>query len=142
EFWSELDDVMTQMKRVERDQSFRDFLAAYDQRHELGEAKAIAEMYVQGFHAARPERIGVLGLNKVNEAADKIDGDKQFRLLDGYGRIAQWLYTEALAHGAKFHLDTEVKEVRWRKDHVEIRAKAKAGLQHYEATRALMTLPL
>jgi len=142
-FWAKLDDVMAQMKRAgQRDQSFREFLDAYDQRHELGEAKAMAEMYVQGFHAARLERIGVLGLNKVNEAADKIDGDKQFRLLDGYGRIAQWLYTEALAHGAKFHLDTEVKEVRWRKDHVEIRAKAKAGLQHYEATRALMTLPL
>jgi monoamine oxidase len=143
EFWAKLDDVMAQMAHVgERDQSFQDFLAAYEQRHDLGAAREMAEMYVQGFHAARPERIGVHGLNKVNEAADRIDGHKQFRLLDGYDRIAQWLYGEAVARGAQFQLDTLVEEVRWRKGHVEIRTKAKAGLQRYEAPRAIVTLPL
>src|ERR1041384_8300862 len=74
EFWAKLDDVMAQMKQAgARDQSFQDFLAAYEQRHDLGAAREMAEMYVQGFHAARPERIGVHGLNKVNEAADRIE---------------------------------------------------------------------
>src|SRR2546423_1544359 len=144
EFWSKLEEIMEQMKRAgTRDQSFQEFLEAYGESHELGEAKAIAELCVQGFHAARTERVGVLGLNKVNEAADKIEGDKQFRILDGYDRIVQCLHDEAVARGTTLRLNSVVKEVRWSRNRVEIIASLRDEPQHYEAARAVVvTLPL
>jgi monoamine oxidase len=143
EFWSKLEDVMEQMKhRGPQDQSFAEFLETYGQTHELGEAKTIACMYVEGFHAAHPERISVLGLNKVNDAADSIEGDRQFRSADGYDLIMQRLYDEAVSHGAKFQLNTIVEEVRWRRHRVEVTGKSESGTQKYYASRLLVTLPL
>jgi monoamine oxidase len=118
EFWSQLEHVMEEMKDVERDQSFSDFLAD----HDLGEAEAMAKLYVEGFHAARAERISVIGLNEANEAALEIDDEKQFRIPAGYDSIAQSLHDDAVASGAKFHLNTVVEEVRWQPNQVEITA--------------------
>jgi monoamine oxidase len=85
EFWSKTEDVMEKVKRHKGpDQSFRELLDGYNQRHELGESEAMVRLYVEGFHAARTERISVSGLNKTNEAADQIGDDKQFRTLNGY----------------------------------------------------------
>lgn len=143
EFWSQLEDVMEQMKHSgPEDRSFRDFLESYCQKHDLGEAKAIAEMYVEGFHAARLERVSVRGLNKVNEAADSIDGDRGFRITAGYDRIAQALCDEAVAQGAKLRLNTVVEELRWRRSRVEVTSKSDDGAHRSNAGRALITLPL
>jgi monoamine oxidase len=142
EFWSKLEGVMEEMKRAGHDQSFREFLEAYGQSHELGEARSIAELYVQGFHAARTERVGVLGLNKVNEAAERVDGDKQFRILDGYDGVARRLYDEAVERGATFRLGTAAEEVRWGRGRVEITTRSEDDPRSYGAARALLTLPL
>src|SRR2546421_210884 len=142
EFWTKLEDVMDGMRQADRDQSFAEFLHAYDQKRKLGEAKSLATLYVQGFHAARAERISVLSLNQVNEAEDKIEGDKQFRILQGYDGVVKQLYSEAHAQGVEFRLRTIVEEVRWGRKRVEITANAESGPQHYEATSLVVTLPL
>src|SRR5262249_57642828 len=70
EFWSELDQIMNGMKDVrERDLSFNEYLDKYcgDQSDE---AKSIATMFVQGFHAARADVVSVKSLNQGNDAAD------------------------------------------------------------------------
>ena len=136
EFWSKLEHVMKAMKDVKRDQSFSDFL----KKHDLGsEAEAIAKLYVEGFHAARAERISVLGLNQANKAAEEIDDDQQFRIPKGYASIAQSLADDAFAHGTRIHLNTVVKQVRWQPKHVEVFTSSGT---HYKSSRALVTLPL
>jgi monoamine oxidase len=142
EFWAEPEGVMDAMRRVEVDQSFAEFLDDYERKHGLGEAKRSATMYVQGFHAARAERIGVLGLKRVNEAEDAIEGDRQFRVLQGYDGVVRQLYDEADSKGVEFSLRTIVEEVRWRRGHVEIDAASDEGPRRYEATSVLVTLPL
>ncbi|HST51125.1 MAG TPA: NAD(P)/FAD-dependent oxidoreductase [Pyrinomonadaceae bacterium] len=142
ELWAELERIMDAMRDAKRDQSFADFLEAYEQKQPLGEAKSVAALYVQGFHAARAERIGVLGLNRVNEAEDKIEGDKQFRIPQGYDGVVRQLCDEARAHGVEFSLRTVVEEVRWSRHHVEITAESESGPVRHAATCALVTLPL
>jgi monoamine oxidase len=143
EFWSQLEDSMDQMKRVgPDDQSFHEFLQTYCRSHDLGEAKTIARMYVEGFHAAPTDRISVLGLNKVNEAADSIDGKKGFRITNGYDLLAQSLYDEAVSQGAQVRLNTIVKEVRWSRSRVELTSSSNGASHHSQAERALVTLPL
>ena len=140
EFWSELERVMKAMKSVDRDESFSDFL----KQHDLGEAEAMAKLYVEGFHASRAERVSVKGLNKANEAAEAIDDDEQFRLPAGYAAVAQFLHDDAVTRGAQFFLKTIVQEIRWQPNQVEIIAgSTKAGgLAHAKFSRALITLPL
>jgi len=138
DFWSELEDVMEQMKHAPPgDQSFAEFLESYCRSHDLGEAKVIAHLFVEGFHAADAERISVLGLNKVNEATDSIDGEKAFRLPHGYDQIVRSLYDDAVSHGARIQLNTVVEEVNWRRHAVEVTSAGRL-----RAKRLLVTLPL
>ena len=44
------------------------------------EARRSAVGYVEGFNAARQERISVRSLAIAEEASDRIDGDRNFRL--------------------------------------------------------------
>jgi monoamine oxidase len=99
-------------------------------------------MYVEGFHAARTDRASVLGLNKVNEAADSIDGDRAFRITNGYDLIARTLCEDAIAHGAQLRLNMVVEEVRWSRNGVEVRSGTDHGPHQSRAARALVTLPL
>jgi monoamine oxidase len=140
EFWSELERAMKAMKSVDRDESFSEFL----KQHDLGEAEAMAKLYVEGFHASRAERVSVVGLNKANEAAEAIDDEEQFRLPAGYAAVAQSLHDDAVAGGAQFFLNTIVEEIRWQSNQVEIiSGSTKAGgLIRAKFSRALITLPL
>ncbi len=142
DFWAKLDQLMEQMKSVDPDRSFKDYLDSLPHDPETERAKAIAVRYVEGFHAARIDRIGVHGLIKANEAAEQIDGNKAFRLLRGYVDVSQWLYEEAKGHGAIFQLNTVVDEVRWKRDTVELVCRSDNISLSFSAPRTIITLPL
>ena len=140
EFWSKVEAVMEEMSRYRaQDQSFAAFLDEYKQKTDIEDIRSIATLYVEGFHAAHADRISVHGLNKTNEAASEIDDDKQFRVENGYDRIAQALHDEAVGAGARFHLNAVVEEVKWKRNEVEVVTTA---AQRFKARRLLVTLPL
>ena len=114
DFWKQIEKLNDQMKASDADQSLKDFLASLPDDEETSRAKDMAIRYVEGFHAASIERIGIHGLVKANEAADSIEGDKSFRFLDGYDSLVQALWAEAESYGATIHLNTVVKEIHWR----------------------------
>src|SRR5205809_369280 len=111
DFWTKIERLNDQMKLSGPDQSFKDFLASLPDDEETRRAKAMAIRYVEGFHAANIERIGVRGLTRENEASAEIDGDKTFRFLTGYDSLAHALRVEAEARGAITHLNAIVKEI-------------------------------
>jgi monoamine oxidase len=140
EFWSKVEDVMEEMSRYTGpDQNFAEFLHRYKQKTQIEDVESIATLYIEGFHAAHADRISVQGLNKTNEAAEEIEDDKQFRVENGYSQIAQILHDEASAHGAKFHLNTVVEEVNWKRN--EVAVVSTTG-QRFKARWLLVTLPL
>jgi monoamine oxidase len=140
EFWTPLNEIMKKVKNIgDRDLSFQDFLNRYAGE---SEAKTIATLFVEGFHASRVEKIGVQGLIKANEASDQIDGEHPFRIINGYDSVPNWFYNQALTRGAVFHLDSVVEQIHWRKNHVSVVVRSSKGIEHYEASRVVITLPL
>lgn len=141
EFWSGVEKVFERMKlEGGRDRTFEEFLAEHCEDEQTCED---ARLYVEGFHAARTERAGTLGLLKAEEASDRVRGDKQYRVLDGYGRVVEWLREEFERSGGEVRLDTAVKELRWRRGGVELSALAGGGGSVvHEARRVVVTLPL
>ena len=47
--------------------------------------------FVEGFDAAEVNRVSVAWLRQTELASDAVDGDRQFRVLDGYDRLLAWL---------------------------------------------------
>jgi len=140
EFWSRTEAVMDELaKYKDRDESFAEFLEQYSRKHHAYDVRAMATLFVEGFHAARAEKISVQGLVKTNEAAAAIDDHKQFRPQTGYLPIAQWLHDEAVAHGASFRFETVVEAVTWSEGSVTVTA---TGGEQFKARRLIVTLPL
>jgi len=59
--------------------------------HVAGERQAAARQliqdYVQGFDAADPETVSIQWLTQTEQAAESIDGNRQFRLASGYSHL-------------------------------------------------------
>jgi monoamine oxidase len=140
EFWSKVEDVMEEMSRYKgHDRDFSAFLDDYERRTHIEDVRSIATLYVEGFHAAHAGRISVHGLNKTNEAAEEVEDDKQFRIQNGYGLLAQSLHNDAVAAGTKVYFDTIVEEVHWQRNHVEVLTSTE---RRFKARCLLVTLPL
>lgn len=139
DFWRHVQGLMDKMKSSDSDLSLRQFLNSLPDNEDMRRAKAMARRYVEGFHAANIDRVGIRGLVKANEAADSIEGDESFRFQDGYCSLVQALRAEAESHGATFHLNRVVKTINWQKQHVELVTSEGAN---YKASAMLITLPL
>lgn len=140
EFWSDIEAVNNELAKYKgHDESFAEFLDEYSRKHKVDDVRAIATLFVEGFHAARADRISVLGLAKTNEAAAEIDDEKQFRPAGGYRPIVEWLHSEAVAHGASFRLQTVVREIAWSAGAVTVTSDAG---EQFKARRLIVTLPL
>src|SRR5436190_2313340 len=137
EFWSMIDDLMGRMRKETSDQSFREFLDSLP-GEVSAQAKQMATRYVEGFHAASSAQIGIHGVSVANKAAESIDGDRSFRLLEGYYSVINWLLEKAESHGTLFKLNTVVNELRWKQGMVEI----VAAHEHWSASKVLITIPL
>ena len=102
--------------------------------------------YVEGFHAADINRLGIRGLVAANDAADSIDGDTAFRFARGYRSLLEALCAEAESYGAVIHLNTIAREIRWPADTVTVAGRA-AGADsqapvEFSVAAAVVTVPL
>ncbi len=139
DFWKEIEELNDRMKSVEADQSLKDFLSSLPDDEKTQRAKAMTVRYVQGFHAGDISRIGIKGIVKANEAADSIDGEKSFRLFEGYDSIVRALVLESESHGATIRLNTLVRKIDWSGNRVEVLAEPN---ESFAARSAIITLPL
>jgi len=140
EFWARLQKVFVAMKRRRgTDISFADFLRRSSADTET---KRTVDFFIQGFHAADSKLIGVRGLNLVNQAADEIEGDTNFRILTGYDSLMHSLCDSAIAAGADLRLKSIVREIKWKPGSVQVHCRTDAGDRVIEGSCALVTLPL
>jgi monoamine oxidase len=135
-FWEIIDRVDSQIDR-QRDVSYTDFLrSANGAEFE----KKIAAFYVEGFNAARAEWISAASIALEDAASAAIEGDKQFRLADGYASLVNFL--GASIPRASLHLQTVVRAIRWQRGEVELTAETPRGLSQYRCGKLLITVPL
>jgi monoamine oxidase len=120
--------------------------AAFLERHADGigrEAREQAVRYVEGFHGAPVDRVGVQWLAQAEEGAAGEGGDVRHQPLGGFGRVAAVLGAELDARGA-LRLNTVVHRIDWRRGAVEVHARSRTGtpLPSVRARAALVTVPL
>ncbi|HKP48283.1 MAG TPA: NAD(P)/FAD-dependent oxidoreductase [Pyrinomonadaceae bacterium] len=142
DFWNKLTALFDLMSANTPDQSFSSFLNSLPDDPETTRAKAIATRYVQGFHAADINLIGVHGLIKANEKEDEIHGEHSFRPLQGYESLLQRLADDAKQRGAIFQLNSAVTKISWKANDVEVTASGPEHERIANARCALITLPL
>src|SRR5688572_18411777 len=92
DFWQDLQHVMKRLLPPPReDESFADFI----RRRCKGvppKLKTLARTFVEGFDAAFIDRINARSL--AQEQQQQAGGEKQSRILGGYGRLVDWLAAE------------------------------------------------
>src|SRR5262249_39429312 len=79
-------------------------------RRTRAEGRELAESYIEGFNAARLEKTSLRWIEQQARAADRVEGDRIFRLPLGYDRVAG-----RLARGLRIEMGVTVRAVRWRR---------------------------
>ena len=129
-YWSDVDRILKQMDEQGVDRSFADFLEGVDAPEE---AKRRAASYVEGFNAARRNRISVHSLVQQQRAEDAIEVDRLFRIDGGYDRLVSALTTdEGVVTG------TVVHAIRWSSSGATVETSA----GECRAERVVITVPL
>jgi monoamine oxidase len=123
------------------DRSFEDFLRECDCGDDV---KTWAARFVEGFNAARKERISVAALVEEARASEQTEGSKGSRVLGGYDLVLQRLLSGIERDFCSIHLNTVAAGVRWSRDSVEVTAESALGgpLGVFRARRVLITVPL
>jgi hypothetical protein len=136
--WQGVDELLAEMANA-REQSFREYV---DRAAPPADIRASATNYVEGFNAARAERISVRSLALAGEAADRIEGSRGFRLGGGYGSLVAWLWDGIDPACRRLHAGLTVEAIEWKRGRVNIAGRGFGGLRRFEAPRAILTVPL
>jgi monoamine oxidase len=142
DMWTELEKIMSRLRRADGNESFEKFLKKYCSGPRLRKARRAAISYVEGFHAARIERMSVASLRQAEQASDDEDGGRLYRLLNGYSELMQRMFDALPSERVKLRLKTVVKSVRWSRGSVEVLARSGGTDVAFRAPRAVITLPL
>lgn len=131
----EVDKLFESMPADEPDQSFAQYISHAGQSEE---AKLHALNFVQGFHAADPARVSVHWLVRTTKAEEQIDGERSFRLVDGYESLVRAVEARINETRAEIHVGNPVTNIRWQTSTVAV---STASGEH-RAPRAIITVPL
>ncbi|GLC27688.1 flavin monoamine oxidase family protein [Roseisolibacter agri] len=123
------------------DRSFAEFLDARFADAAHADARRLAASYVEGFHAAPIDDVGVHGLARAEGAAS--GNDQAFRVVDGYDRVAAWLH-EGAGAPPRVRLRTVAHRVRWSAGHVRVEAHGPDARSEsvFDAAACIVTLPV
>jgi monoamine oxidase len=139
-FYEELTRATESIDRAGPDQSVASFLRTA--RGMSASGKRLFREYVEGFHAARPQWMSLHAFAHAEDAAENVDGTRQFRITNGYGALIDWFTRELETRGVRVHLRHVVTRIRWRPHDVTIDAKNACALRVFRSSRVVVTLPV
>ncbi|HEX4275196.1 MAG TPA: FAD-dependent oxidoreductase [Bryobacteraceae bacterium] len=113
------DRVIEQLSRSARknDESLDDYLR---RSHQSVDVKRWTRIQVEGFNAARSDDVSAEFLKRESDAAEKIDGDRAFRILEGYDAIPLALLRSIPDRENSIQLNAVAKRIKWRRGQAEI----------------------
>ncbi len=132
----EEDDALEDLKSFNGpDCSFAEYIA----RQNLEPWEREAEIgYVEGFNAADAREASVLALGRQQAAEDAIEGDRVWRIREGYDRLPAFLRERAEAAGAEIVFGSRVRSVTWQAGKVRVEGDEWV----FEAPKVVLALPL
>jgi monoamine oxidase len=137
--WEQFDKLVEHIDPMHRDESFATFL----DRQSLPERdRKMMLAFATGFNAAHAERLSAHSLKRAEFAAEQMDGDKQSRIVEGYGALVEFLVAKARDAGAQMLTGRVVRSIRWRAGNVEVEAQDGNSLERFFGDGLIVTLPL
>jgi monoamine oxidase len=104
--------------------------------------------YVEGFNAADAREVSSLAVGRQQRAEDEIDGERMWRLREGYGALTSWLAGRVAAAGGTVVLGARVVRVEWKEEREGREGYAKGAKvfvedgRVFDGAQCLVTVPL
>jgi monoamine oxidase len=117
DIWNRADSFVSSRRP---DASFEHFLRIPETEDVPNREKEWTRRFVEGFHAAELDKIGLYGLVKTQKADEAIGGETAYRITAGYSALADALYEKSQAAGAKYLLNYTVRSIKWSGKPVEV----------------------
>jgi len=137
--WDKVSEVMNRISPRGKDKSFKEFL---DRQKCDERTRRLMTAFVEGFDAARTERISAHALLAAERSAEKMSGDAQARVNEGYSALVEFYEKEIRSRGGTLVKGALARRVRWKPGAVEIAVHRAGAGEMFPAEAALITLPL
>ena len=136
DFWSQWDSVTRRMRRDGRDRSVAEFLES--RRRMSATRKRLATSLVEGYHAARVDRVSEHWLSTAGDPPPEPGDEAQFRVVSGYDGVIRWLLSRIDPKLGRIRCSTAVRRIRWRTGSVSV---GTGGSGEIRARRVVVTVP-
>jgi len=133
---SAIDRVLKYAKR-DQDESLDTFLARHPGGRARARDRALLRRFVEGFHAADPDRISVHTISPGRSGSAVQSMWRTGRVTQGYGALVEWLARDL---GTSLRLGHEVRSIAWRKGRVTVGTRGKS--KKFSARAGIVTAPL
>jgi monoamine oxidase len=139
QIWDTVGEIMNRIKPSGADCSFKEFIETrkIDER-----TRRLVSAFVEGFDAARTERISAHALLKAERSAEKMEGEAQARVSEGYSALIEYFEKEIRSRGGTLVKEVLARRVRWKTGAVEIMVHRAGAEEMFPAEAALVTLPI
>ncbi len=128
-------EILSQMQNYAGpDLSFADYLKSNPA--DLEKARAIG--YIEGFNAADQHEISVQALIRQQRAEDAIEGDRLFRVVEGYAALTDFQCLKFEGAGGIVRLGTRADAVRWHPRSIEVTTSQ----GEFRAGKIIIAVPL
>jgi monoamine oxidase len=142
--WEQADQIFAHMMATaeDADRSFQTFLARFQNDPAWRDAAGLAKSYIEGFDAADIGNASVQALIREQRAAAASDGDRSFRIVQGYDQFVAALAARCDPSLVTIHLGTIARRVAWQRGQVEMHTGDLQDGRSFKARHAVITLPL
>jgi monoamine oxidase len=141
DFWERIQKITKPIGNLKRDVSFNDFLRSRRSLSPRQREEAIS--FAEGYHAAHADRISAMTLDSSDEEQDDDSGgNKQFRILNGYDAVIEWLRAGLHPERTEIRLETTVRQISWSDGEVTVDCLRGKREQTVRAAAAIVTVPI
>jgi monoamine oxidase len=128
-----------------QDRAFAEFLKDITFADE--KTKRRLTTFVEDYNAADAQVIGLKGLAEGMLAADKIDGDRFHRFVNGYSTLVNAFLNQLSENLVRVTIDTRARQITWSKGDIALEAlytpeSGENEIKEYAARGAIITIPL
>ncbi len=137
--WERIDQIINRVNLRKPDQSFARFVTGQSLK-ELD--RRLALDFVEGFDAADARHASIHALLQAQRAAERMQGDRQYRIEEGYSALVNFLAREIEAKGGKLLKRAQARHLRWKPGQVEVSVRQGRRLETHRGAAAIFTLPI
>ena len=137
--WDKIGKIMERINPGGDDLSFKEFLEHQKLSQQM---KRLGSAFVEGFDAAHTDRISAHALLKAEHSAERMQGDAQARVNEGYSALVGFFESEIRSRGGTLVKEALARKIRWKRGAVEITVHRAGSDEMFPAETALLTLPI